>query len=82
MTGILHGVGLVLSAVLAFVAYWYWPLPIDPIQSLAPDFYKNVLRAYVRDYLDLIGFLVPFVVFSLANWGWRGVTRLVVGKDG
>ena len=67
-----HLIGLALVLALVAGLSIYWPWPFFALGLYAPDFHKMYVLPYVRDYQDLIAYLLPILMLSIAHslWNW------------
>lgn len=77
-----HIAGLALVIALIWVLTMYWPWPFLALRMVAPDVHKMFVLPYIRDYQGMIGYLVPFVILSVAHALWFKVKeRIDAGQD-
>jgi len=78
--GHLTGLALMIGLIALLVAYWPWPLLA--LRMVAPDVHKMFVLPYIRDYQEMIGYLVPIVILSLVHALWFKVKeRFDSAKD-
>lgn len=77
-----HLIGLALTVGLIAILVVYWPWPFLALRMVAPDVHKMFVLPYIRDYQTMIGYLVPFVILSVAHALWFMVkNRIDAAKD-